>query len=211
MKVYKGNKLIDISYGEFAAIKERYTRIEVDLGTGDGQFVYKMASTQPKTLVIGIDPAIKQVENFSRKCARNHIDNVLYVVGSIEILPKDLIGVADYLTVVLPWGTLLESIVNANSANMQNLKSLLKPEANFMFVLGYSHELEQSETQRLQLPTLNLDYLENQLTPKLCQLGFKNVTITMLTKTDLENLDSTWGKRVKETKDRMLFKITGNV
>ncbi len=207
MKTVKGNKLLEITKEELDQLKSKYARVELDLGTGDGRFVYKRALAMPTTLYIGVDPAAKQMEEFSKKAVKNHVDNVIYVIGSVEILPQELIGAADYLTVILPWGSLLEAIANVNITKVNNLRSLMKPDAGFTFILGYSEELEKGETKRLQLPELNEVYIKTQLIPQLQVLGFSDAQAGILNKSELADLDSTWGKRIKATRNRILFKI----
>ena len=56
MKIIKGNKTEEMSKQNFDLLKGGYQKVFIDLGTGDGRFVYKSALAEPNTLFIGIDP-----------------------------------------------------------------------------------------------------------------------------------------------------------
>jgi 16S rRNA (adenine(1408)-N(1))-methyltransferase len=44
----------------------------IDIGTGDGRFVYQSARRNPKKFYIGIDPNVRPLEKISEKiCRRN--------------------------------------------------------------------------------------------------------------------------------------------
>ena len=83
----------------------------IDLGTGDGRFVLAAAAADPDTLVIGIDASAGAMAEASRRAARparrGGLPNALFVVAAAEALPPELDGVADVVTIQLPWGSLL--------------------------------------------------------------------------------------------------------
>ena len=86
----------------------------VDIGTGDGRFVYQGAKENPGRFYIGIDPNAKPLEKVSmkatRKPAKGGARNVLFVQASVEDLPNELNNVADEIHIHFPWGSLLRSV-----------------------------------------------------------------------------------------------------
>jgi 16S rRNA (adenine(1408)-N(1))-methyltransferase len=70
--------------------------IIVDLGTGDGHFVYRSARENPNKFYIGIDPntpPLKKVsERIYRKPEKGGAPNVLFIHASVEDLPRELDG-----------------------------------------------------------------------------------------------------------------------
>lgn len=203
MKSIKGNKTVDLSVGEFNELKSKFEKVVIDLGTGDGRFVYKSALTNSKVLFIGIDPAPKQMEEFSKKAIRKKIENVLFIVGSFEILPKELTGCADKLFIVLPWGTLLKAVADPADENVTTLKFLLRPNAEIEIIFGYDSELEPTQTNRLQLNEVD----ENKIIHKFENAGFKLLQSSMLSGTEMKKLESTWGKRTSTTSERKIFNL----
>ncbi|HKS08585.1 MAG TPA: methyltransferase domain-containing protein [Pyrinomonadaceae bacterium] len=77
--------------------------IIVDIGTGDGRFVYQSARQNPKKFYIGIDPNVSPLEKISekiyRKPAKGGAPNALFIQAAVEDLPAELNGVADELHV----------------------------------------------------------------------------------------------------------------
>jgi len=208
MRIIKGNKQLNMDKKALTEAVLGYKLVEIDLGTGDGRFVYKKALDNPKVFFIGIDPAEKQLEIFSRKAVRKKLNNLLFVVGSIEILPEELVGIANKVYINMPWGTLLESIVKPVEKSLYNLRSLLKPGGTAEIVFGYAPQLEPSETKRLSLPDVSLDYIKSQLIPVYENLGFKLLELQEFGTRELESIQSTWGKGLKMQNKRHFFRIT---
>ncbi len=203
MKSIKGNKTVDLSSADFDSLRAKFDKVIVDLGSGDGRFIYKNSLSNPDTLFIGIEPASKQVEIYSRKVARKKLENILFVVGSFELLPKELYGCADKLYIILPWGTLLKAVAEPTDENVTTLKSLLKPIAEIEIIFGYDSELEPTQTSRLQLNEID----ENKIIHKFEAEGFKLAQSSMLSSTEIKKLESTWGKRIGTTSERKIFNL----
>ena len=85
-----GNKTTKLSKEELNDFAKCYGETIVDLGTGNGRFVYKSATKNPDSFYIGVDPSEKQLKEYSRKAVRKKLPNIIFCLGSIEILPKEL-------------------------------------------------------------------------------------------------------------------------
>ncbi len=89
--------------------------VVVDIGTGDGEFVYAIAKDNPDRFIIGIDPDYKGLEKSStriyKKAPKGGLDNALFVLGSIEALPEELNDIANQVFINFPWSGLLKGIV----------------------------------------------------------------------------------------------------
>lgn len=203
MKSIKGNKTVDLSLAEFGDLRAKFEKVVVDLGTGDGRFIYKSALAEPDTLFVGVDPAPKQTEEFSKKAARKGVENVLFIVGSFELLPKELMGCADKLYIILPWGTLLKAIAEPTDKDLTTLRGLLKDNAEIEIIFGYDSGLEPTQTNRLELDGID----ENKVIQKFGGAGFKLLKSLLLTGSELGELESTWGKRISSTRERRIFKL----
>ena len=55
------------------------------------------------------------------------LPNALFLVASAEDLPGPLATLADEVTIVLPWGSLLRSVLTADGQLLTSLSALLKP------------------------------------------------------------------------------------
>ncbi len=86
--------------------------IIVDLGTGDGRFVYQSARQNPARFYLGIDASANLLEKVSekihRKPAKGGLKNALFIQAAVEALPEELEGIADEVHIHFPWGSLLK-------------------------------------------------------------------------------------------------------
>ena len=207
MKVIKGNKELDIDKKDLENILSKYKKVVIDIGTGDGRFVYKKALENKNVFYIGIDPSAKQLNKFSKKAVRKKLNNILFVIGSIELLPYELKNTADKIYVIFPWGSLLKSVTRVNSSTLLDIKSLLKLKGEIEIVFGYDKTLEPSETERLDLPPLTKDYLKNILIPAFEKNNFQLKEIKEIETQDMKNIQSTWAKKLSFTKSRLVYRL----
>jgi 16S rRNA (adenine(1408)-N(1))-methyltransferase len=207
MRLVKGNNLIEVGREEFVEVVKGYFRVELDLGTGDGRFVYEKALDNKDTLYIGVDPSQKQLEVYSKRAVRKKLENVLFVVGSVENIPGELEGLIDKIYVILPWGTLLQSFILPDEKTLGNIKKLLKVGGRVEVILGYAPEAEPSETERLNLPEINGEFLREEVAPFFNEHGFRLVELKEIDKSDLAGFATSWSKKLRFGKERSLFHI----
>jgi 16S rRNA (adenine(1408)-N(1))-methyltransferase len=100
--------------------------VSVDLGTGDGRCVLHAARADPRRLVIGIDANAASMRRSSRRAADRSggVPNAVFIVSSVESLPRDLAGVADRVTVSFPWGSLLQGLVTGDPGILDKMSDL---------------------------------------------------------------------------------------
>jgi 16S rRNA (adenine(1408)-N(1))-methyltransferase len=98
----------------------------VDVGTGDGRAVLRLAAADASALVIGIDAATAAMADASRRADRRGPANALFLAVGVEaVAHSPLAGQADLVTVQFPWGSLLRGIVGLDDAAMCGLAALL--------------------------------------------------------------------------------------
>ena len=206
MIVITGDKKNELDKETFRNMCGKYEKVILDLGTGDGRFVFKNALKNKSTLYIGLDPAEKQIQIYSKKSNRRRLKNALYVIGSLENLPDELYSTVDKIFINLPWGTLLEKIVKSNETYIRELSTILKKDGEIEIIFGYLPELEPSETERLDLPVIEneSDVLKAFSTFKKI---FEVIEMKRLLKDELEKIETTWAKKLKFGKDRFIYKI----
>ena len=208
MQIIKGSKKEELTRENLDLIILNYNKTIVDLGTGDGRFVFKQALKNPNNLYIGIDPSEKQLEIYSKEANKKRLENVLFVLGSVEILPEEVLNIADYVYINLPWGTLLDSIVNPTRNGVNTIASILKTNGIVEITLGYQDETEPGETQRLKLPVLNEELVKEVIYPAFG--GYANLNLEKykeIGKKDLKGLDTSWAKKLTFGNDRPLYKL----
>ena len=208
MKIVQGNKKLDLSKKDFLGLIITYKRVFLDIGTGDGRFVYKSALNNKENFHIGLDPVSSQFKEYSKKAVRKKLHNILFVVGSAENMPKKLYQSIDEVFIIMPWGTLLQNLVLPSREFVNTLAKLVKPGGKLTIILGYSPEFEPSETKRLNLPKLSKNHLKDNLVKSLKSAGFKNSRIKQIDKDGLKALESTWSKKLAYGNIREMYELT---
>lgn len=174
--------------------------IIVDIGTGDGKFIYNLAKQYPNRLFIGIDPnhkgLVKTSLRATKKKKRGGLENVVYVLASIKELPKELNNVANQVFINFPWGSLLRSIVKVEQKAWENLKMIIKKCSFIDIIFGYDPIIDKPEVDRLGLPTLSNKYIQSTMVPKIEALGFKLRNFKKLNTNDLKTYPTTWSKKI---------------
>jgi len=177
----------------------------VDIGTGDGRFVYQSARQNPNKFYIGIDPNVKPLEKISekihRKPAKGGAPNVLFIQSAVEDLPAELDGVADEVHVHFPWGSLLRAVVTGDIAVLRNLHRICAREALLEVVIAIDPARDQTEIERLELPALTSDYLA-KLISRYQSAGFEVFEYGILSAEQWSEFETSWAKRLKGNDQR---------
>jgi 16S rRNA (adenine(1408)-N(1))-methyltransferase len=102
----------------------------IDLGTGDGRAALTLAETEPRALVIGIDADAASMAETSRRAARPSAKgghpNLLFVAAAAESPPSELLGLADEIQILFPWGSLLRGVLGADERVARGIAGLAR-------------------------------------------------------------------------------------
>jgi 16S rRNA (adenine(1408)-N(1))-methyltransferase len=173
----------------------------VDIGTGDGRFVYQSARENSSKFYIGIDANAKPLEKISMKATRQPAKagatNLLFVQAAIENLPDELNDTADEIHIHFPWGSLLAVIALGEENALRSLYRIGAAGCLLEVVIGIDPERDQAEVERLNLPELSGDYLKNILAPKYEAAGFLIRESGVVLRADWGQLKSAWARRLK--------------
>ncbi len=185
--------------------------IVLDIGTGDGRFVYLCARQHPKKFFIGIDanprPLEKVSEKIHRKPSKGGLPNVLFLQSSVEDLPSELDGVADEVHVHFPWGSLLRAVATGDNAVLRNLRRVCSAGALLEVVIGLDPDRDRSEIERLELPIISTAHIDSILVSRYGEAGFEVLETGTLLSSEWSRLQTSWAKRLKGNANRTLFYI----
>ena len=185
--------------------------VVIDIGTGDGLFVYQSARANPNKFYIGIDanprPLEKVSERIHRKPDKGGLSNVLFIQAAIEDLPSELDGIADEVHVHFPWGSLLRAVATGDKEALQNLRRICAPDGVLEVIIGLDAERDHSEIERLGLKRLSADFLEHELAPIYEATGFEILESGVLAQSEWPRLQTSWAKRVRGNEARTLLYI----
>lgn len=185
--------------------------VVIDIGTGDGLFVYQSARRNPKKLYIGVDANTRPLEKISekihRKPAKGGLPNALFVQAAVEDLPSELDGVADEVHVHFPWGSLLRAMATGDRVVLQNLRRICSPGALLEVVVGLDPDQDRSEMERLGLQPVSLAYIDSTLVPRYREAGFEVLERGLLSASAWAKLQTSWAKRLQGGGNRSVFYI----
>ncbi len=174
--------------------------VVVDIGTGDGRFVYQCARENPSKFYIGIDANAKPLEKISMKATRRPAKggaaNVLFLQGSVEALPGELNNAADEIHIHFPWGSLLRAIAIGQLTVLQGLRRILVDGGLLEVVIGVDAERDRTEVERLGLPQISLDYITSVLAPRYAASRFEIKEKGKLAAEEWPHLRSSWARRL---------------
>ena len=179
----------------------------LDIGTGDGRYIYKNALANPNHLYIGIDPA-SNLREYQREINRKKLKNATLINSSIENYQPEVENYFDKITIILPWGNLLKYTVTVDSDFFLKIIIWLKKVGNIEIIFGFNEELEEKETNRLILTELTdkeIEFIRNkyQKLPQTQLLEFKE-----LSNKELKNFETSWAKKLSFGADRKYIKVT---
>lgn len=178
----------------------------IDIGTGDGRFVYQSARQNPNKFYIGIDPNVRPLEKISekihRKPSKGGAANVLFVQAAVEDLPPELDGVADEVHVHFPWGSLLRVFGTGDVDVLRHVRRICSPGALLEVVLGLDPSRDRAEIERLGVANLSLEFVDRVLVPRYASAGFEITERGVRPPSEWPGFDTSWAKRLQGNEQR---------
>lgn len=182
--------------------------IVVDLGTGDGRFVYQSALKNPQRLYIGIDaatgPLQKISEKIHRKPAKGGVKNALFLQAAVESLPDELNGIADQVHVHFPWGSLLKCVATGDETILKNIHRICAPAAVLEVIVGNDRERDINELLRLGIEPLTKDAIASTLIERYKRSGFTIKEFGEFTTANWPPICTSWAQRLRQNESRSL-------
>jgi len=195
--VVRGKQLTALNGDDFAALREPFASVVVDVGTGDGRAAYRLAKARPDTLVVGVDPAWERVAEVSakalRKPAKGGLPNLLFVRAVAEDPPPELVGVASEVQVAMPWGRLLSGFVLGSPDVCAGLRALALPTGTLEVTVGTDIWRDPVPLEIRPLPELTVSYVDSKLAAALAAVGWKVVEAESL---PAEAAGTSWARRL---------------
>jgi 16S rRNA (adenine(1408)-N(1))-methyltransferase len=178
----------------------------IDIGTGDGRFVYQSARRNPNKFYIGIDPNTRPLEKISekihRKPTKGGAPNVLFIQSAIEDLPEELNGVANEVHVHFPWSSLLRAVATGDVALLRSLRRICAEDALLEVVIGIDPVRDKSELERLIVQPLTLEVVDAVLVSNYAAAGFEIIERGIIAASEWPALETSWAKRLQGNEQR---------
>jgi 16S rRNA (adenine(1408)-N(1))-methyltransferase len=181
----------------------------IDIGTGDGEFVYTLAKENPDRFIIGIEPYQQILEKTSariyKKPRKGGLKNALFVLGSVEDLPEELNGIANQVFINFPWAGLLKGILLVDAIVWNAIKRICKPGAFIDILFSYEKTAEENEFKKAGLPDIDLEYLRGTMASRIEKRGFRVIDIKTIGAKEIKQYPSSWAKKLSFGRDRQYY------
>jgi 16S rRNA (adenine(1408)-N(1))-methyltransferase len=185
--------------------------VSVDLGTGDGRLPWVWAREEPSRLFIGVDSNVAGLREYSRRASRAGVANLVYVRAAVEGLPPELAGVADQVTAILPWGSLLAALARPSRELLMGIRALCRPRATLTVVLGSDPVRDHAEMLRLGVPSFEAARLAREIEAGYSDAGFQLGSVRTMPVTELARWPTTWARRLAHGRGRSFLRIEARV
>jgi 16S rRNA (adenine(1408)-N(1))-methyltransferase len=179
------------------------------VGSGDGRGPYHWAAADPWCFFIASDANPSALQEIAwragRKPARGGVSNLLCIAEPLDILSKELGAVADRITIILPWGSLLRAVAAPEMNALRYIARLCLPDATAEIIFSY----DQNDAQE-QAPLGDLTFDESHIAtlPERYQLaGLKIAEVAEISQQQLAAYETTWAKRLAFGRRRTVWRI----
>jgi 16S rRNA (adenine(1408)-N(1))-methyltransferase len=196
METIRGKTSHNLDLDVFCEQLKNYSRVLLDLGTGDGRYVRFLADRNPHCFIIGVDSCRENLREHSRLTR----SNALFVIASAQELPREFNGLISQITINFPWGSLLKSLVKGDETLMNGLASIAKQSAQIDILLNSGALLEAGA---------DLDAGARRIYENLNQHGWNLKRPIPLSDRELCSIPTTWAKRLAYGRDPRAIALSG--
>src|SRR6266545_4186202 len=144
VEIIQGKYTRTIAAPELARLIAGYTKIFIDLGTGDGRFVLHTARQDPGIFAIGIDACRENLRESSRAAPANALFAIANVVGPDFNLVEQFGSRVAAITIHFPWGSLRDALISGDPALLAGLRKMLNPGGRVKVYLNASALVDAS-------------------------------------------------------------------
>ncbi|MFM8237462.1 MAG: rRNA methyltransferase [Actinomycetota bacterium] len=200
VRVLGPDRTAPVDRAELERLRAGSTRTVVDLGTGDGRAVHHLAGEHPDWWCVGLDALdaamAETAARSARKPARGGRPNACFLRASAEAIPAELHGIADEVSVTLPWGHLLEGIVVPDPSVLGGIAALGGPGAEIGIVLNGEIWAGSLPSRFRELPAPTAEHVSEVVVPAFATVGVDIAEVRWLTATEAHGLTTTWARRL---------------
>ncbi|HUY78257.1 MAG TPA: class I SAM-dependent methyltransferase [Ktedonobacterales bacterium] len=183
-----------------AALIAAYPTLWLDLGTGDGRFVRRVAAQWPDALVIGVDACYANLRAELRRAPANVAFIVADALTPAPDLAATLAGKVTRVTINFPWGSLLRGLLPEDGRLLAQLVALTAPGA-----------LVEARLNGGALAEVGWELTAGVQTARrgLTASGFAMQAPTLLGVDELRDCPTTWARRLAFGRDPRAFLLRG--
>ncbi|MGH3794552.1 MAG: methyltransferase domain-containing protein [Pseudonocardiaceae bacterium] len=204
MRRVVGKQVIEMSSEEFGWLRGDRP-VLLDVGTGDGRHVVRLARQRPHWLVVGLDASRDQMRRTSATAAarpaKGGMPNALFVWASVEQLPDALRDMSE-VHVLMPWGSLLRGIVGLDPAILRRLRAASAPGAQLLVTLNL-HAWRPPVPEVGTTDEPDPRWARDELAGTYHTDGWRLDAADYLDTAQLDTLATSWGRRLGSSRNNL--------
>ncbi|MGH2399850.1 MAG: methyltransferase domain-containing protein [bacterium] len=205
--VIRGKRVEEVPGALLHARSAAYNGAIVDLGTGDGRWLFRFARRHPNLLCVGIDANPDLVEHVSRRALRGPerggAPNLIFLRAAVAALPGSLIGLAGRVRIQYPWGTLLRSVIRPEVGPLSRIAAMLRPGGILELLVNVSAITDAAALAHSGLPARTLQAIREDMVSSYPSAGL------MIRRWETVTLqpDSTWAGRLGQGRPLLTLRV----
>jgi 16S rRNA (adenine(1408)-N(1))-methyltransferase len=143
----------------------------------------------------------------SRRAARHPqkggLPNAVFVAAGVEMLPHELAGLADLVTVRFPWGSLLRGALGLDASAAAAIARLVAPAGGLEMAVSVQDRdaVGGRPSGRFGEPDIE------RIRRIYAGLGLELCDVRLLGREDLTDLHSSWARRLRVDRDRRAWSL----
>ena len=159
----------------------------------------RAAKDAPSRLFVAIDANADGLREASAKAMRRDgAPNALFVRAAVEALPPELAGLADRVTVTLPWGSLLRAVALPDVGLLAHVRGLLQPGGRLDVVYAIDPDRDAAALQALGLDVARCGPQEATCAG-YADAGLRVDCVSELAREEIAALGTTWARKLAAT------------
>lgn len=142
----------------------------------------------------------------ARKASKGGVPNFLCIAEAAQVLGQELPGVADTVSVILPWGRLLRTVAEPYLEDLRNIAVLGQVRASFEVVFSYDARIDGQSDGPLA-SGLDEAHVSDKLPVAYASAGLAVKEVKQLRRDELKAYSTTWAKRLAYGRAREVWRI----
>jgi 16S rRNA (adenine(1408)-N(1))-methyltransferase len=127
--------------------------------------------------------------------------NLLFAVASAERPPDELIGRADEVSAIMPWGSLLRGVLALDPDAACGIAALLRPSGRLVATLSVTNR------DRIDVPPLDGDGAAADLARRWASHGLRVDAFDLAGADEVAATGSSWGRRLSVGRSRPIWRL----
>jgi 16S rRNA (adenine(1408)-N(1))-methyltransferase len=153
------------------------------------------------------DAMLDTAARAGRKPSRGGVQNLVCIAEAAETLADNLGGIADRVSIILPWGNLLRSIALPEISYLGSLRRLCASDANVEIVFSFDERRDAGQRSRLGLVSLQESHVRGVLRESYEHAGFCVTSTETIGPPALRSYETTWATRLAFGRPREIWRL----